>query len=91
MDKRRDNIRLTHAWVCPIKLDIAYSTSDIIAALAAVVPVASAKILCPDVFKIVDEGFATVIVDEIEENLIEYAEMAASGCPTDAIEIEKEA
>lgn len=46
---------------------------------------------CSDVFQISDEGIATVIVEEIEENLIEDAEMAASGCPTDAIEIEKEA
>lgn len=46
---------------------------------------------CPDVFQIGDEGIATVIVDQIEENLVEDAEMAAGGCPTDAIEIEKEA
>lgn len=46
---------------------------------------------CPEVFQIGEEGIATVIVDEIEENLVEDAEMAASGCPTDAIEITKEA
>jgi len=46
---------------------------------------------CPDVFQINDEGFATVIVENIDEKLVEDAEIAASGCPTDAIEIEKEA
>lgn len=46
---------------------------------------------CPEVFKIGDEGVATVIVDEIKDEVKDEAEMAASGCPTDAIEIEKEA
>jgi ferredoxin len=43
----------------------------------------------PDVFQIGDEGVATVLVDEIEKNMIEDAQMAASGCPTDAIEIKE--
>ncbi|MBE6149533.1 MAG: ferredoxin [Firmicutes bacterium] len=46
---------------------------------------------CPDVFQIGDEGFATVVAENIDENLMEDVEMAASGCPTDAIEFEKEA
>lgn len=44
--------------------------------------------VCDKVFKISDEGYATVIVEEIEENLEDEVKMAASGCPTDAIEIE---
>ena len=44
--------------------------------------------VCDSVFQIGDEGFATVITDKIEENLKEEVEMAASGCPTDAIKIE---
>lgn len=42
---------------------------------------------CDSVFQINDEGFATVIKEEIDEDLKEDVEMAASGCPTDAIEI----
>ena len=46
---------------------------------------------CDSVFEIKDDGYATVITDKIEENLKEDVEMAASGCPTDAIEIEENA
>ena len=43
--------------------------------------------VCPEVFQIGDEGFAEVVKDEYEE--IDDIKMAASGCPTDAIEIEE--
>lgn len=43
--------------------------------------------ICDDVFQIGDEGIATVIAKEIDEKLIDDVKMAASGCPTDAIEI----
>ena len=42
---------------------------------------------CSDVFRINDEGVASVIVDEVKEDLQDDAQMAADGCPTDAIEI----
>lgn len=42
---------------------------------------------CSDVFRINDEGIAETIVEEINKNLEEDAQMAADGCPTDAIEI----
>lgn len=47
--------------------------------------------VCPDVFQIGDEGFAEVVTNEFKEELIDDIKMAASGCPTDAIEVnEKE-
>lgn len=47
--------------------------------------------VCPDVFQIGDEGFAEVVTNEYKEELIDDIKMAASGCPTDAIEVnEKE-
>lgn len=42
---------------------------------------------CPEVFCV--EGTASVTVDEVVENLQEDVMDAASGCPTDAIEVEK--
>lgn len=45
--------------------------------------------VCPNVFQIGDEGFAEVVTDEYKE--IDDIKMAASGCPTDAIEIEENA
>lgn len=45
--------------------------------------------VCPDVFQIGDEGFAEVITNEYKEEIIDDIEMAASGCPTDAIEVNK--
>lgn len=42
---------------------------------------------CDEVFKIDDEGVATVIVDKISDELVDSVKMAASGCPTDAIEL----
>lgn len=45
--------------------------------------------VCNTVFQINDEGFATTITDNINDELVEDVKMAASGCPTDAIEIEE--
>lgn len=42
--------------------------------------------VCPEVFEIEDDGLATVIVDEIKEELVEDATDAKEGCPTNAIE-----
>ena len=42
--------------------------------------------VCPEVFEIEDDGLATVIVEEISEDLKEDALDAKEGCPTDAIE-----
>ena len=43
--------------------------------------------ICPDVFKIDDDGLSSVI-GNITENLEEDVEMAISACPTDAIQKE---
>ena len=43
--------------------------------------------ICPDVFKIDDEGLSEVI-GTINDETKDDAEMAVSACPTDAIEIE---
>lgn len=45
--------------------------------------------LVSDVFEINDEGVATVIADEIDENLKDDVRDAAEGCPTCAIEIDE--
>jgi len=42
--------------------------------------------VCPDVFEIGDDGFASVIIDEIPNDLEEDAIDAKDGCPTSAIE-----
>ncbi len=42
---------------------------------------------CSEVFKIGNDGIAHVTADEIKEDVKEDVEIAASGCPTDAIEI----
>lgn len=42
--------------------------------------------VCPEVFEIEDDGLATVIVEEIPEELNEDALDAKEGCPTIAIE-----
>ena len=39
-----------------------------------------------EVFQIEDDGLATVIVDEISDELMDDALDAKDGCPTDAIE-----
>jgi len=45
---------------------------------------------CPEVFKLNDDGVATVIVDEIPEDVLESAEEAAENCPVEAIKLEEE-
>lgn len=42
--------------------------------------------VCPEVFEIEDDGLASVIVEEIAEELYEDALDAKEGCPTSAIE-----
>ena len=42
--------------------------------------------VCPEVFEIDDDGLASVIVEEIPEELSEDAIDAKEGCPTNAIE-----
>lgn len=42
--------------------------------------------VAPEVFEIEDDGLATVIVNEIPEELKEDALDAQEGCPTNAIE-----
>ncbi len=45
---------------------------------------------CPEVFQFKNDEYASVIVDEIKEELIDDAMDAMDGCPTGAIEkIEK--
>ena len=46
--------------------------------------------VCPEVFEIEDDGLATVVVNEIPEDVKEDAIDAKEGCPTDAIEDTKE-
>lgn len=46
--------------------------------------------ICPDVFEINDDGYATTIVDEVSEELMDDAMDAKEGCPVDAIEEVKE-
>lgn len=46
--------------------------------------------ICPDVFEINDDGYATTIVDEVSEELMDDAIDAKEGCPVDAIEEVKE-
>lgn len=44
--------------------------------------------ICPNLFRIEEDGISHVI-GELTEELTEDAEMAVSGCPTDAIKIEE--
>ena len=45
--------------------------------------------ICPDVFEIDDDGLASSIVDEVNEDIMEDAIDAKEGCPVDAIKEEK--
>lgn len=45
---------------------------------------------CPEVFRIADDGYAEVYVDEIPEDAIETAQEAADGCPVSVIHIEED-
>lgn len=49
----------------------------------------SCAAICPEVFKIDDEGIAKVTVEKIEENQLNDVTEASENCPTSAIEIEK--
>lgn len=44
--------------------------------------------ICPEVFKMGDEGVSEVIVDEIPDSLLESAKEAEEQCPVGAIKIE---
>jgi ferredoxin len=44
--------------------------------------------ICPEVFRMDDEGISEVIVDDIPDSLLEAAQDAASQCPAGAIRIE---
>lgn len=43
--------------------------------------------ICPEVFRMGDDGLAEVIVDEIPEDALDSAREAAERCPVEAIEI----
>lgn len=45
--------------------------------------------LCPDVFKLDDEGISVVIVDEVPEDSKDCAIESQEQCPTDAITVEE--
>ncbi len=42
--------------------------------------------VCPEVFEINDDGYATTIVDEVSDDLTDDAIDAKEGCPVNAIE-----
>lgn len=42
--------------------------------------------ICPEVFEINDDGYATTIVDEVNDELIDDAIDAKEGCPVNAID-----
>ena len=42
--------------------------------------------ICPEVFEINDDGYATTIVDEVNEELVDDAIDAKEGCPVNAID-----
>ena len=41
--------------------------------------------MCPDVFEIDDDGLATAVLDEINEDVMDDAIDAKEGCPVNAI------
>lgn len=44
--------------------------------------------VCPEVFRMADDGLAEVYVDEVPDELEESAQEAAEGCPTSVITVE---
>lgn len=44
--------------------------------------------ICPEVFRMNDEGLAEAYVDPVPSDVEESAQEAADGCPVDAIHIE---
>ena len=43
--------------------------------------------ICPEVFALHDDGYATVLVDEVPPELEDPVQQAASQCPTQAISV----
>ena len=41
--------------------------------------------ICPEVFQLHDDGYATVLVDEVPQDLEDLVRRAASQCPAQAI------
>ncbi len=44
--------------------------------------------ICPEVFQIVDDGFAAVIQEDVPESLEDKAVEAQDGCPVSVITVE---
>jgi len=44
---------------------------------------------CPEVFRMAEDGFAEVYVDEIPEEVEDTAQEAADNCPVEVIHIEE--
>lgn len=47
--------------------------------------------ICPEVFQLHDDGYATVLVDEVPTELEDLVERAASQCPARAIFVSSDA
>lgn len=45
---------------------------------------------CPEVFRMADDGFAEVYVDEVPEDAADTAKEAEEGCPVSVIHVEDE-
>lgn len=46
--------------------------------------------ICPEVFRMADDGLAEVYVDEVPEDSEDMAQEAAESCPVSVIHIEEE-
>ncbi|NMA65535.1 MAG: ferredoxin [Clostridiaceae bacterium] len=46
--------------------------------------------ICPEVFRMADDGFAEVYVDEVPEDAEDTAQEAAESCPVSVIHVEEE-
>lgn len=46
--------------------------------------------ICPEVFELHDDGYATVLVSEVPQELEDLVRRAASQCPAQAISITEE-
>ena len=44
---------------------------------------------CPEIFRLGDDGFSHVIVEEVDEDLYGCARDAMDACPTEAISIKE--
>lgn len=47
--------------------------------------------ICPEVFELHDDGYATVLVDEVPPNLEDLVRRAADQCPAQAISLNGDA